>query len=105
MAFSGAINPDTGKFERILNVDWYIKNKKPFPKKYFWAKAQYVEPTYGIVTRKLHWEWEQVQGMLNTPILMSEKQWNKLSDEQKIQVHATQCMLPGEYSVDVEFVI
>lgn len=105
MSFSGAVDPETGKFSKILNVDWYIKNKKPFPKKYYWAKNDYIPPILYEVTRKLHWNWDQIQAMLETPIKMNDKQWQKLTDEQKIKLHAQQCMLPGEFEVSVEYVM
>lgn len=101
-AFTGAINPETGKYEPILNVDYYIKNKKPFPKKYYWSKDPYEEPIYFDCCRKLRWTWEQIRSMIYTPINMKEYEWLKLSEEERLFRHAMKCMEPGETMVTVE---
>lgn len=105
MAFPGAINPENGKFEKVLNVDWYIANHKPFPKKYCWSKKPYVEQTQNVFHRKTRWTWEQIQSLLETPCDCSAKQWEKYSPEEKLQAHAEQCKLPGEMSVEVSIVL
>lgn len=104
LKFRGEIDPETGKFSPILNLSWYEKNNKPLPKYYYQGKPWYKEPKYFQVVRKLRWQWEQVQAMLETPVCINDKAWKKLSDEQKIQMHAERCLLPGEYKVQVEIV-
>lgn len=102
--FKGAVDPVDGKWKPLLNVDYYVKNKIPFPKGYWWNKQQYQEPTQSEVLRKLRWTWDQVSSMIESPVGMSEKQWSKLSFKDKVRFHATQCMMEGEYKVDVEFI-
>ena len=53
--------------------------------------------------RKLRWQWEQVEYMLQSP-LCSDRIWKKLSDEEKLQMHAERCLLAGETGVKVEVV-
>lgn len=105
LKFSGAIDPETGKWSPILNLTWYEKNNKPLPRNYYQGKPWYKEPKYFKVTRKLRWQWEQVQAMLDTPVgSIKGKSWSKLTDEQKLKLHAERCMLPGEYEVKVEVI-
>lgn len=104
MKFSGEIDPETSKFSPILNLSWYEKNNKPLPKNYYQALPWYKESSYFKVVRKLRWQWEQVSAMLDTPVGSNDRVWKKLSDEQKLQLHAERCMLPGEYKVQIEVV-
>lgn len=103
LKFRGEIDPETHKFSPILNLTWYEKNNKSLPYYYYQSKSRYKEPTYHEVVRKLRWQWEQVQAMLDTSI-GNEKAWKKMSDEQKIQAHAEKCLLPGEFKVEISIV-
>lgn len=105
LRFRGEIDPETGKFSPILNLTWYEKNNKPLPKNYYQGKPWYKEPKYFQVVRKLRWQWEQVVAMLDTPVgSLKDKSWAKLSELDKLQLHAERCMLPGEYKVKIEVV-
>ena len=103
LKFRGEIDPETHKFSPVLNLTWYEKNKKPLPYYYYQSKSRYKEPIYFEVVRKLRWQWEQIVAMLDNP-LCPDKAWKKLSDEQKIQMHAEKCMLPGEFKVEMTVV-
>ena len=35
MKFKGAVDPRDGKFKPIIDVNYYLKNKLPFPKGYW----------------------------------------------------------------------
>lgn len=104
MKFKGAVDPRDGKFKPIIDVNYYLKNKLPFPKGYWWSKSEYQEPTISVVQRKLRWTWEQVSEMVKVPVGMSEKQWNKLSFKDKVRLHAQRCMMEGEEKVNIEYV-
>ena len=103
LKFRGEIDPETGKFSPVLNLTWYEKNNKPLPKYYYQGKPWYKEPKYYTCVRKLRWQWEQVEYMLQSP-LCSDRLWKKLSDEEKLQMHAERCLLAGETGVKVEVV-
>ena len=60
LRFKGDVDPADGKWKPVLNLDYYLKNKLPFPKGYWWSKTEYQEPKPSIVQRKLRWTWEQV---------------------------------------------
>ena len=104
MKFRGEIDPETGKYSPILNLTWYEKNNKPLPKYYYQGKPWYKEPKYFQVVRKLRWQWEQIEAMLDTPVSVKGKSWTRLTDEQKLQLHAERCLLEGEYKVEISFV-
>lgn len=104
MKFKGAVDPRDGKFKPIIDVNYYLKNKLPFPKGYWWSKSEYQEPKSSIVQRKLRWTWEQVSEMVKVPVGMSEKQWSKLSFKDKVRLHAQRCMMEGEEKVEIEYV-
>ena len=105
MKWRGEIDPKTGKFSPVLNLSWYERNNKPLPKNYYQGRPWYKEPKYFQVTRKLRWTWEQISTMLETPVgNIKGKSWTKLSDEEKLKIHAERCILPGEYEVKVEVI-
>jgi hypothetical protein len=104
LRFKGDVDPVDGKWKPVLNLDYYLKNKLPFPKGYWWSKSEYQEPKQSIVQRKLRWTWEQVSEMVKIPVGMSERQWSKLSFKDKVRLHAQRCMLAGEEKVDIDYV-
>lgn len=105
MKFRGCEDPITGVWGELLNEDNFRKAKKPLPYYYYRSHMKYVEPTYHQVVRKLRWTPDQVEGLLSIPVGMSEKQWSKLKDEQKLQLHANNCLLPGETAVTVDLFV
>jgi len=105
MKFRGCEDPITHKWGPLLDEDNFKKAKQPLPYYYYRSHMKYVEPTYYNVVRKLRWTPEQVEGMLSIPVGMSEKQWSKLKDEEKIQLHANQCLLAGETAVTVDLFV
>lgn len=104
MKYKGSVDPVDGKWRPLLNVDYYIKNKLPFPKGYWWNKSEYNPPKFSLVQRKLRWTWEQISEMIKVPVGMSERQWSKLSFKDKVRLHAQRCMMEGEEKVEVEYV-
>lgn len=104
MKFKGDVDPTDGKWRPLLNVDYYIKNKLPFPRGYWWSKSEYQEPKSSIVQRKLRWTWEQLSEMVKVPVGMSERQWSKLSFKDKVRLHAQRCIMEGEEKVEIEYV-
>ena len=104
LRFKGDVDPADGRWKPVLNLDYYLKNKLPFPKGYWWSKSEYQEPKPSIVQRKLRWTWEQVSEMVKVPVGMSERQWSKLSFKDKVRLHAQRCMMEGEEKVEIEYV-
>ena len=104
LRFKGDVDPSDGKWKPLLNLDYYLKNKLPFPKGYWWSKSEYQEPKLSIVQRKLRWTWEQVSEMVKVPVGMSERQWSKLSFKDKVRLHAQRCMMEGEEKVEIEYI-
>lgn len=104
MEFRGAVNPVTGKFEKVLNVQWYLENHKPFPKKYYWSKVPYIAPDTQTYQRKLRWDWDTIQAMLETPNGVAPKVWEKMTEDEKLQSYANSCMQPGETSVELKII-
>jgi hypothetical protein len=104
LRFKGDVDPTDGKWKPVLNLDYYLKNKLPFPKGYWWSKSEYQEPKPSIVQRKLRWTWEQVSEMVKVPVGMSERQWSKLSFKDKVRLHGQRCMMEGEEKVEIEYI-
>ena len=80
-----------------------ISPKKTNKKKKFSKVKRTREFQETVTKRKLIWSWEQISAMLDIPVFpISKKGWTKLTDVQRLQVHAERCLLPGEYKVTVK---
>ena len=40
LRFKGDVDPADGRWKPVLNLDYYLKNKLPFPKGYWWSKSE-----------------------------------------------------------------